>query len=184
MLDFPSGKYGCILADPPWRFRTWSETNQKKSASRHYSLMTIEEICGLPVASIAADDCVLLMWSINPMLPDAIRVIDAWGFRFRTVCFTWAKQTSTGAAWHMGLGYWSRQNTEQVLLATRGKPKRLAKNVRQLLVSPRREHSRKPDEQYERIEALCAGPYVELFARHRRPGWTSWGNQLEETTHA
>src|SRR3546814_11954276 len=83
------------------------------------------------------------MWCVNPMLPHALEVIDAWGFKFKTVAFTWAKRSTTGRAWHTGLGYWTRQNTEQCLLATRGKPKRIARNVPQLVVAPRREHSRK-----------------------------------------
>lgn len=163
--------YGAILADPPWRFRTWSETNQARAASRYYALMTLEEICAVPVATLAADDCVLFLWCLNPMVPQALRVIDAWGFTFRTVGFTWAKRTPTGKAWHMGLGYWNRQNSEQCLLATRGKPKRVSKSVRQLIVEPRRQHSRKPDRVHGDIEALVAGPYLELFARQRWPGW-------------
>lgn len=134
----------------------------------------------IPVSSVAADNCVLLMWVINPMLPQALELIDAWGFALKTVAFTWAKRTTRDASWHMGLGYWTRQNTEQCLLATRGKPKRResATNVPQLLVAPRREHSRKPDEQYERIERLVDGPYLELFARQAWPGWAAWGNQV------
>ena len=182
MTPLPPGPFGCILADPAWRFRTWSETNQAKSASRHYDLMEIEEMAAIPVSDVAARDCVLLMWVINPMLPHALRLIDAWGFKQKTVAFTWAKRTPRDTAWHIGLGYWTRQNTEQCLLATRGKPKRLpsATNVPQLLVAPRREHSRKPDEQYERIERLVGGPYLELFARQSRPGWSSWGNETDK----
>lgn len=174
----PGGKFPVILADPPWRFRTWSETNQHKAASRHYDLMTLDDIKALPIAGLAAPDCALFLWAINPMIPQALETIEAWGFKFKTVAFTWAKQSPSGASWHMGLGYWNRQNTEQCFLATRGKPKRVAKNVRQLLVAPRREHSRKPDEVHNRIEALLEGPYLELFARRPRDGWTCWGDEL------
>lgn len=172
-----AGQYACVLADPPWRFRTWNETNQRKAASRHYALMDLEEIKRLPVASVAAKDCVLLMWACNPMLPQALDVMAAWGFTFKTVALTWAKRSSADKSWHFGLGYWTRQNTEQVLLGVRGKPKATSRGVPQLLVTPRREHSRKPDEQYERIERLVAGPYLELFARQSRPNWDSWGNE-------
>jgi N6-adenosine-specific RNA methylase IME4 len=180
--ELPRNHFGCILADPPWRFRTWSETNQAKSASRHYDLMHDNEIAALPVADLSADNSVLLMWAINPMLPHALRLIDAWGFQFKTVAFTWAKRSPTDKSWHMGLGYWTRQNTEQCLLAVRGKPKRSpgATGVQQLLVTPRREHSRKPEEQYERIEKLVAGPRIELFARTEREGWLAWGNESDK----
>jgi N6-adenosine-specific RNA methylase IME4 len=181
MNKLPRGRFGAILADPPWRFRTWSETNQRRSASRYYSLMTLENIKALPIPDIAADDCVLFLWAINPMLPHALDVIDAWGFTFKTVAFTWVKTTpSTQPRWHLGLGYWTRANTETCLLATRGKPKRVAKDVRQLLISRRREHSRKPGCVYGRIERLVAGPSLELFARQRREGWKSWGDQIEK----
>lgn len=175
-------KYGAILCDPPWRFRTWSETNQHKAASKHYDLMTLDDIKALPVAAFAADDCALFLWAINPMIPQALEVLAAWGFVYKTVAFTWAKQTTTGNAWHMGLGYWNRQNTEQCFFATRGKPMRMSKSVRQLVVEPRREHSRKPDRIHLDIEALVAGPYLEMFARQRRIGWDAWGNEIDKFT--
>ena len=147
--------------------------------------MTVGNIARVPVGDLADDDCALFLWAICPMLPDALRVMEAWGFKFKTVAFTWAKTTrsSTDAwlyapRWHIGMGYWTRANSELCLLGTRGKPKRKAKEVRQLIVAPVREHSRKPDEQYGLIERLCEGPRIELFARHRRRGWRSWGNEL------
>lgn len=182
--DLARGHYGVVLADPPWRYRTWSETNQHKSASRHYRLMPTGEIAALPVAGLAARDCVLLLWAINPMLPQAFSVMAAWGFAYKTVAFTWAKTTSRtdgswAPKWHLGLGFWTRANTELCLLGVRGKPRRLARDVPQLIVEPRREHSRKPDV-HARIERLCAGPYAELFARRAHGGaWDSWGDQLD-----
>lgn len=178
--DLPKNHFAAVHADCPWRFRTWSETNQKKSASRYYSLMTLEEIMALPVKELAAKDCVLFLWAINPMLPHALRVMDAWGFRFKTLGFSWAKLTPSSDGswipkWHVGTGYYSRANVELCLLGTRGKPKRLARNVRQLIVAPRREHSRKPDEVYASIERLVPGPRLDLFGRQSRQGWTVWG---------
>src|SRR3546814_13246928 len=117
------------------------------------------------------------MWCVNPMLPHALEVIDAWGFKFKTVAFTWAKRSTTGRAWHTGLGYWTRQNTEQCLLATRGKPKRIARNVPQLVVAPLREHSRKPDDLHPYAHRNITGPYPERFALHPHPGRTAAGNQ-------
>ena len=178
----PRGHFRTICADPPWRFRTWSETNQAKSPSKHYDLMTLDEIKELPVASLAAEDAVLLLWAVNPMVPHALEVMAAWGFTYKTIGFVWAKTTSrTDMSWapkyHMGLGYWTRANVEIVLLGVRGKPKRTGKGVRQLIVAPNREHSRKPDEFYERAERLCDGPYLELFSRQSRPGWSAFGNE-------
>lgn len=177
-------KFKCILADPPWRFSTWSETNQKKSASNHYGLMTTDDIACMPVSDHADDDSILFLWAINPMLPDALKLIESWGFTYKTIAFTWAKTSkSAQATWapkyHMGLGYWARANSEMCLLATRGKPKRLSRGVRSLIVSPLREHSRKPEESYSAIEALCAGPRLELFGRTQRQGWVVVGNQSE-----
>lgn len=113
--DWPIGKYGAILADPPWRFRTWSQRNQSRAASRHYRLMTLPEICALPVADLAAPDCALFLWVTRPMLREAFTVAEAWGFQFKTVAFTWTKTTKHGKE-HMGLGYWSRANPEQCCL--------------------------------------------------------------------
>lgn len=172
--------YGAILADPPWSFKTWSDTNQDRATTNHYPVMDLAAIKALPVHELASPNCALFMWAINSMIPQALDVITAWGFTFKTVAFTWAKLTPTGGAWHFGLGYWTRQNTEQCLLATRGKPIRTGRDVAQLIVAPRREHSRKPDEVAKRIERLVVGPYLEMFARQQRPGWDSWGNETEK----
>ena len=109
------------------------------------------------------------------MLPDALLLIDAWGFTYKTVGFVWVKTNRKASTLFMGLGYHTRQNAELCLLATRGKPKRLSGGVHQIIMSPRREHSRKPDEIYERIEALYPGPYLEIFSRTDREGWDAWG---------
>ena len=122
----------------------------------------------------------LFLWAVDPMLPRAIELIKAWGFEYKTVAFYWVKLNSAArhdADFFTGLGYWTRANPEQCLLATRGKPMRRAKDVRRLVVEKRREHSRKPDCVRERIERLVAGPYLELFARETKAGWGCWGNQ-------
>jgi len=177
MLEsLPSGPYGVIYADPPWTFRTYSDAGKGRSAEQHYGCSSLEEIEELPVGDIAAKDCVLLMWTTDPMLEKAFSVINGWGFKYKTVGFNWAKTNADGG-FFVGMGYWTRANPELCLLATRGHPKRRSASVRRLVVSRRREHSRKPDEVYNRIEALCQGPYVELWARSQRPGWDSWGNE-------
>lgn len=197
--------YEAILADPPWRMKMYSEKgmgrcpdgpmtraqSRTNNPARHYETMSMGEIKALPVNHLAARDCVLFLWAIDPLLPEAIEVGRAWGFEFKTVAFVWAKQRretskrakDMDAADHkmfpMGTGYWTRANPEICLLFTRGQPKRLSAGVRKLIVAPRREHSRKPDRIHADIEALCSGPYVELFARTQRPNWDSWGNQTE-----
>lgn len=140
--------------------------------------MTLAEIAAMPVAASAAKDCVLLMWTTDPMLDKALGIIKAWGFTYKTVGFNWAKTNADGS-FFVGMGFWTRANPELCLLATRGHPKRRSASVRRLIVSRRREHSRKPDESYERIEALCDGPYLELWARGRRTGWDCWGNETD-----
>ncbi len=179
-----AGAYRVIYADPPWRFATYSAKGKGRSPEAHYRCMDFAEIRSLPVADWAAEDCILLLWVTDPLLPRGIELLDAWGFTYKTVGFYWAKLNRRAdpsafdeRSFFTGLGYWTRANVEQCLLATRGAPKRLAKDVRRLVVSPRREHSRKPDEIYERIERLAAGPYLEMFARARRPGWDAWGDQ-------
>lgn len=178
----PSKGYRVIYADPPWTFATYSRKGKGRSPEAHYDCMTLEDIKALPVAEWAADDCVLLLWATDPLLEKAFEVIRAWGFTYKTVGFYWAKlnrsappQTFDRASFFTGLGFWTRANPEPCLLATRGRPKRKSADVRKLVVAPRREHSRKPDEIYGHVEALCDGPYLEMFARGARPGWDAWG---------
>ena len=194
--NLPRGHFKAIYADPPWRFNVWSgETAVKRressgtnvSASVHYQTMPIEEICALPVSEIAADDCALFLWATWPTLLDAIKLIEAWGFTYKTCAFDWMKAHAGQIEMFrddcdvlMGMGYWTRANSEPCILATRGKPKRLNADVRQGIIEPRREHSRKPDCVPGRIERLVEGPYLELFARTQRPGWTVWGNQTNK----
>jgi N6-adenosine-specific RNA methylase IME4 len=120
------------------------------------------------------------LWATDPLLHRALELIEAWGFEYKTVAFYWVKLNAKArhdADFFTGLGYWTRANPEQCLLATRGKPPRQAKDVRRLVIEKRREHSRKPDCVRERIERLVAGPYLELFARETKPGWSCWGDQ-------
>jgi N6-adenosine-specific RNA methylase IME4 len=174
--------YKVIYADPPWTFATYSRKGKGRSAEAHYDCMSLADIKALPVADWAADDCVLLMWVTDPLLEKAFDVIRAWGFTYKTVGFYWAKLNKSAPqlvydrrSFFTGLGFWTRANPEPCLLATRGSPRRRRADVSKLIVSARREHSRKPDEVYDRIEALCEGPYLEMFARSARSGWFPWG---------
>jgi N6-adenosine-specific RNA methylase IME4 len=167
-----------VLADPPWTFKTYSAKGKAKSPERHYDCMALADICALPVAQVAAPSSVLFLWTTGPHLQQAFKVIDAWGFTYKSMGFTWAKLNTQSLGFFKGLGYWTRGNAEFCLLATRGKPKRRSGGVNSLIVTPRREHSRKPDEIYSRIEKLLEGPYLELFARHEQLGWDAWGNEI------
>jgi N6-adenosine-specific RNA methylase IME4 len=142
--------------------------------------MPFADLCALPVAGLAAPDCALFLWVIDSMQPEAHKLIEAWGFQLKTTAFTWVKLNAKSPGYFLGCGYWTRCNPEVCLLATRGRPRRLARDVRQLVVAPRREHSRKPDEVREGITRLVDGPYLELFARTTAPGWDSWGNETEK----
>lgn len=182
---FPRNHFGVILADPPWRFKAWSGKGTARAADNHYNTMSMNEIASLPVGELAADDCALFLWACWPSINDAMKIIDAWGFKYKTCAFCWLKADtyrlfSDEATPFAGLGYWTRANSEPCLLATRGRPRRLSASVRQGIISPRREHSRKPDEIYGRINKLVSGPYIELFSRQRREGWSVWGNEVEK----
>ncbi|HWD14315.1 MAG TPA: MT-A70 family methyltransferase [Pseudochrobactrum sp.] len=169
--NLPSRQYGAIYADPPWSFRTYANDNVAPARGKQpYSVMSLDDIKALPVADIAAKDCLLFMWTVSHLQAAAFDVAAAWGFQPVSLAFVWDKG-------RMGMGYWTRQETEICHLFKRGRPKRKSKGVRQLIKAPRREHSRKPDEVYERIEALIDGPYLEMFARQAWQGWDAWGNE-------
>ena len=171
-------KYGAILSDPPWDFKTYSEKGKGRSAEKHYDIPSYQALREMLIP--AADDCILFMWVTDPLLLKGLSLMAAWGFEYKTVAFTWAKISKLHAEiYPMGCGYWTRANPEMCLLGTRGKPKRLSAAVRQLIVAPRQEHSRKPDEVYGRIEALVGGPYLEMFARRPWPGWDAVGNEVD-----
>lgn len=174
----PQAHYGVIYADPPWAFRTYSgkTCTPHRTEVDHYKTMSLSDIQALPVADLAAKDCALFLWVVDSHLDEAMDLIRSWGFRYKTKAFTWVKTTKPkfNAAGdlieperpRMGMGYWTRKSSEVWLMATRGRPKRLDKGLREVLLQPRREHSRKPDEFRDRIEALVAGPARVLFFVH------------------
>lgn len=172
MLPLPQGPFGAILADPPWSFRSYAGASLAPARGQQpYAVMSLADIKALSVADVAARDCLLFMWTVSHLQGAAFDVAAAWGFAPVSVAFVWDKG-------RMGMGYWTRQEVEICHLFKRGKPRRLSRGVRSLIRAPRREHSRKPDEQYRRIEQLVAGPYLEMFARQPWPGWTAWGDQV------
>jgi N6-adenosine-specific RNA methylase IME4 len=179
MLSLKPRKYGAIHADPAWWFRNWSAKGTGRNAVSHYDCLPFETLAALPVRDLAADNCALFLWAVDPLLDKAFELMRAWGFEYKTVGFYWVKSNARSDGFFTGLGYWTRANPEQCLLGTRGKPRRLGKDVPKLVIEPRREHSRKPDQARERIERLVSGPYLELFARETRAGWDCWGNEID-----
>ena len=174
-------KYGAILADPPWSFRTYSgkKTTPHRCVIDYYPVMDKKSLEALPIADYASKNCALFMWAVDSHLDQAIDLMCNWGFSFKTIAFIWIK-TDKFRNPTIGMGYWTRKSAEVCLLGTRGNIRRKNKGVRQVHMEPRREHSRKPDEFYRRIMALVDGPYLELFARQPWPEWASWGNETEK----
>lgn len=173
----PPGGFGLIMADPPWRMATYSAKGvTKKGARGQYATMTLDEIKAMPVQGLAAPDSLLWLWAINPMLPQAFAVMEAWGFQFKTAGH-WAKTTTHGKQ-AFGTGYILRCAGEPFLIGTRGRP-RCARNVRSVIIAQLREHSRKPDEAFRAAERLRPDVRrLELFSRQARKGWDVWGNQV------
>ena len=185
--------YSVIYADPPWSFKAWSARGESRSASRHYDCMTLSELCSLPVADLATKDAALFVWVVQPLIPQALHLIEAWGFTYKTVAFAWVKVKTgqdrlfyAGEDVRLGLGYHTRSGFEQCWLATRGKGyQRLTRSEPQVIFAPVREHSRKPDEVAEAIERLVGDvSRIELFARAKRNGWASYGNEREKFSPA
>ncbi len=185
MRNFPfsplePGAYGLILADPPWSFLTRSDKGKGKSPDRHYGCMSLDDIKALPVRDLAAKDCALVMWATAPMLPRAIGLMADWGFIFKT-SGAWAKQSKTGASWAFGTGYLLRSAAEFWIVGTIGKPAIGSRSVRNLIVAPTREHSRKPDDLHKSLEQLFpCERRCELFARQQREGWEVFGNESDK----
>jgi N6-adenosine-specific RNA methylase IME4 len=186
------GYYGAIAVDPASKFKSYTSIQSQNPQSRrdnerHYRVMPFAELAALPVKELAAPTgCHLFIWTSGPFLLQAIGLIEAWGFKYSTRAFTWLK---TKRSWEpgnpllesdfpVGLGLTTRSQTEIVLLARRGNCRRQRKDIRELILAPRREHSRKPDEFYTRVEAYCEGPFVDLFAREHRPGWDAFGDEI------
>lgn len=191
--DLPQQYYRSIAIDPPWHF-----SGGTTGRPQHYDRMRDPEIAALPVRDLAhPNGCHLFMWVTSPKLDAPVRstsrlspfaIARAWGFRYSGRAFIWVKTERADTdplfvfanGLHTGTGYTTRKNAEDVLLFKRGKPQRLSKAIHEIILAPIREHSRKPDEFYRRVERYCAGPHLEVFARESRPGWDTWGNEAEK----
>jgi N6-adenosine-specific RNA methylase IME4 len=172
-------KYQIIYADPPW---SYADNNCSGAAAEQYTTLSLEDICNYPVKDMSDDNCVLFMWATYPLLKEALEVIDAWGFEYKSIAFQWIKLNPENGREFYGLGRWTRGNTEPCLLATKGKPHRVDESVFQIVKSPIRGHSRKPEIVREKIIQLMGDlPRIELFSRDNIEGWTMEGNQVPKT---
>lgn len=182
LLKFGTGRFGTILADPPWQFmnRTGKVAPEHKRL-RRYTTMTLEEIMELPVADIAAQQSHLYLWVPNALILEGLEVMKRWGFTYKTN-IVWYKIRKDGGPDGRGVGFYFRNVTELILFGTRGNLRTFGPGRRQvnIIISRKREHSRKPDELYDIIEQCSPGPYLELFARHYRPGWVQWGDEAPD----
>ena len=181
-LPEAQGGFKTVLADPPWRFtnRTGKVAPEHRRLDR-YSTLDLDAICAIDVAGVTSANAHLYLWVPNALLPDGLRVMEAWGFRYVSNVI-WAKRRRDGGPDGRGVGFYFRNVTEIILFGVRGSMRTLAPARSQvnMIESRKREHSRKPDEQYELIEACSPGPYLEMFARHPRPGWSAWGDESPE----
>jgi len=173
--SLPVGGYSVIVADPPWKFRLYSETNHAKSPDKHYKCVDLEVIKAFDVDHIAAPDCWLLLWTTAPMLEKAFEVVKAWGFTYKSR-FAWRKMTVNGKI-RMGCGYNVRTMHEDILLCSKGKPS-ISKAFPSIFDGLAREHSRKPDEFYELVESRLGGRKLDMFSRQVRPGWDNFGDEV------
>lgn len=185
LLDLPlAGQYGMLMLDPPWKSKRRSDKGYGRSAERHYQTMSLDELKAMPIRQLAGKDCWIALWTTWPHLRQALSLLDSWGASYSSNLFTWVKLNPKAASallitdkdFHRGTGYTSRKNTEVCLLAKFGRPKVLTR-VDELIVTARREHSRKPDEAFTRALKFCSAPHLEVFSRESRTGWDTWGNE-------
>jgi site-specific DNA-methyltransferase (adenine-specific) len=169
-------KYKIIYADPPWKYQG---EMMNSSVTDHYNWEDLKNICSIPIKEICDKDCILFMWVTMPKLNEFMEVVKSWGFEYKSCAFVWVKLNKKNGNYFMGQGRWTRANPEICILATKGHPKRISAGVRQLIVSPIQEHSKKPDEVRKRIVELIGDlPRIELFARQKTDGWDVWGNEV------
>jgi N6-adenosine-specific RNA methylase IME4 len=176
---FPTKRYTVIYLDPPWAYEDEARAGNRGAVCK-YPVMSNDDLCTLPIPSIAEDDCAMFMWVTMPKLNEVWRLLSVWGFEYKTVAFTWVKRNPQNGTWFWGMGRWTRANPELCLLATKGKPKRQDAGVHSIIESAIGEHSEKPFETRERIVKLMGDvPRIELFGRVQVEGWDVWGNDID-----
>lgn len=175
-------KYNIIYADPPWSYKDKRDKHPRMcgGAISHYNTMSIEQIKSLPIKDLAADNCMLFLWVTFPNLQEGLDVIKSWGFKYKTLGFSWIKTNKNNGKPFFGIGYYTKSNCEVCLIGVKGKPIKVSNSVSSVIISPRQEHSKKPDQIRDKIVELCGDvPRIELFARHKKEGWDAWGNEVE-----
>ena len=179
IMPFPDKKYQIIYADPAWQYDDKALAGNRGAGCK-YDVMAIDEIMALPIQDITATNCFLFMWGTWALLPQCLVVIKAWGFEYKTLGFLWTKKNKTKGGYSIGMGNYTRANSEYCLLAVKGKPKIMRHKVTQIVDTSARKHSQKPDIIRGRIVQLCGDlPRIELFARKQIPGWDGWGAESE-----
>ena len=187
MIPFPQKRYSVIYADPPWEYRQHGTTRKSRgNALQHYRTMATENICKMPVREICEGGCVCFMWATFPNITEAIKVMEAWGFIYKTAAFVWVKKNRKNGRNFWGMGAYTRANVEVCLIGVtkgfRAGEQVRSHGVHQIIESPVEEHSKKPAEVRDRIVQLMGDvPRIELFARERAPGWDAWGDEVEDT---
>lgn len=174
-------KYSVIYADPPWSYRDKRDKHPRLAggASVHYDTMPLADIKSLPVASITDDNSMLFLWVTFPNLKEGIEVLEAWGFRYKTLGFSWIKTNKKNGKPFFGIGWYTKSNCEVCLIGVRGRPKKASNSVSSVVIAPKAEHSKKPDEIRDRIVEFAGDvPRIELFAREKAEGWDIWGNEV------
>lgn len=177
-------KYSIIYADPPWSYgdRVYSKKDGGKFYSLkdyHYDTMSAEEIQSLPVANISESNSILFLWTTFPNLQEGLNTIKAWGFTYKTLGFSWIKTNKKDGRPFFGIGWYTKSNCECCLIGIKGKPPKASNSVSSVIISPREEHSKKPDEARKRIVEFCGDlPRIEIFARQHADGWDCWGNEV------
>lgn len=176
-------KYNIIYADPPWSYnsrRAKYTNNNSGETAKHYETMSINDLKKMPIAEICENDCMLFMWVTFPQLQEGLDLIKAWGFKYKTVAFSWVKTVKDGSKPAFGVGYYTRSNLEICLLGLKGKAFKQRGDISSVIISPREEHSKKPDIVRDKIVELCGDiPRIELFARQEAEGWDCWGNEVK-----
>ena len=177
-IEKTNNKYNIIYADPPWSYKDKALSGNRGAICK-YKVMDTKEIALLPIEKISADDCILFIWVTMPKLNEVFKLIEDWGFTYKTCAFTWVKKNKKSDSWFWGMGRWTRANSELCLLATKGKPKRINAGVHSVIDDRIMSHSEKPNTVRERIVKLCGDiPRIELFARHQIEGWDVYGNEI------
>lgn len=177
-------RYSIIYADPPWSYRDKRDKHPRfcGGASAHYPTMNLEDIKNLPINQLAADNCILFMWATLPNLQEALDVVKSWGFKYKTLGFSWIKTNKKNGKPFFGIGFYTKSNCEICLIAVKGKPKIIDNSISSVLIAPREEHSKKPAIVRDKIVQLCGDlPRIELFARNKVEGWDCFGNEVEES---